>query len=166
MLKPVYFSLVAMLTILTGCVKTNQHVDELKKKSDVYQASIIGNRYQLVEFYSDKPIDYIESDTVIKKETALWTYVKPYLTDDENGIYGKGEIIINQKSSRYPLIDSAYIYRSYKFSNDDKAIYFDFIDYFYKPLKYTVSSMDRSSILIYINWPNGAKLYSRYKRIL
>ena len=166
MQKPGYFFLIALLPFITGCAKSNQKVDELKNKSEEYQASVIGSRYQLVEFYSDKPIDYIENDSLVKSETALWKYVKPYLVDDENVMNMNGTVVINQKLEMDPFIDSAYIYRSYKFSNDDKAVYFDFVDYYYKPLKYKVSSMDNSSILIYIDWPNGAKLYSRYKRVL
>jgi hypothetical protein len=166
MLKPGYFFLIAFLPFLTGCAKSNQKVDELKKKSEEYQASIIGSRYQLIEFYSDKPIDYMEDDSLIKSETALWKYVKPYLADDENVMDENGNVIINQKLYLNPSIDSAFIYRVYKFSNDDKEVYFDFVDYYYKPMKYKVRSMDNSSILIYIDWPNGAKLYSRYKRVL
>lgn len=156
----------AILPFLPSCSKTNQQFDELKKKSDQYQASIIGSRYQLIEFYSDKPIDYIGDDTLVKSETALWQYVKPYLVDDENVIDANGAVIINQKLYMNPSIDSAFVYRSYKFSNDDKEVYFDFVDYYYNAMKYKVQSMDNSSILIYIDWPNGAKLYSRYKRIL
>ncbi len=165
MQKPGYFFLIALLPFLTGCAKSNQKVDELKKKSEEYQASVIGSRYQLIEFYSDKPIDYLDDDSLIKSETALWKYVKPYLIDDENVMDMNGTVVINQKLEMDPSIDSAYIFRSYKFSNDDKVVFFDFVDYYYKPLKYKVSSMDSSSILIYVDWPNGAKLYSRYKRV-
>jgi hypothetical protein len=161
-----YFLLLVFLPLFSGCSKTNQKFDELKTKSDLYQSSIMGNRYQLIEFYSDKPIDYLGDDTLIRRETALWQYVKPYLVDDENAMDMNGEIIINQKLIMNPSIDSSYIFRTYKFSNDDKEVYFDFVDYYYNPMKYKVRSIDNSSILIYIDWPNGAKLYSRYKRVL
>jgi hypothetical protein len=134
-----------------------------KKKAEEFRNTVKNKRYRLVDFYSDLPIDYIENDTIVRSETDLRGYIKPYLPDDENLFDSTGLLLINQGANRIPGNDSLILNRRYllKWNATDASI--DFVDYFYIPSNYKIFDYTPDHFTIYLNWPKGgAKLYSRF----
>ena len=104
------YSLVVLLVslIFASCEK-ELSLENGKPTDPVIPEKEVSRKYQLKEFYSDTPIDFDETDDVIKSETNLWPYVYEYIKDyfinivlsitsywyqDFPGIKTKSEIVI------------------------------------------------------------------------
>src|SRR5688572_11809148 len=85
-------------------------------------------KFQLKSFYSDIPIDFIETDDEIKSETDLWAYVKDYLKDDVN-IFGDNntDVQIYQNDKKMPGLDDSILYRTYFIGTDADGKYMRFL---------------------------------------
>ena len=96
------------LFILSGLALSSCHkslseegnIEANKAKAAQLQSSIANQNYRLTAFYSDRPIDYITTDAVVKSETDLWEYVRIYLKDDVNNFGGDASVIINQNANK------------------------------------------------------------------
>src|SRR5688500_1089424 len=94
---------IGILCAGTACTKSISEEDSAaKQKASAFQTSVQAHKYKLVQFYADKPIDYITSDTEVKSETDLWAYVKTHIVDDENYFGANGALTIYQKGVKMP----------------------------------------------------------------
>ncbi|MBA4167034.1 MAG: hypothetical protein H0X41_05750 [Chitinophagaceae bacterium] len=127
---------------------------------------IVMKKFQLKAFYSDIPIDYVENDDTVKKETNLWPYVSNYLKDDYNFFQVNGsEVTISQNALKMPGLADSLLHKKYFVSKDDNGVYMEFLDYQYQPLKYDVSKVGTNYFLLSIRWKHGSTLYSRFEII-
>ncbi|MEO8583903.1 MAG: hypothetical protein ABI415_08915 [Flavitalea sp.] len=140
-------------------------VDTIPAGPDTTTYFITG-KYQLKNFYSDIPIDYIDNDSVVKHETELWGYVSEYLKDDVNDfIENTTSVEIHQNAIKMEGMNDAVLHMKYVIGKDDKGAYFKFLDNEYKPLKYRLSVIGKNYFIIYLPWKNGSTIYSRFERV-
>lgn len=149
---------------LSSCSKNTGNTEEQNEKRAAEFLNFIGNsRYRLVDFYSDKPIDYITTDTEVRSETDLKAYIKPYLLDDENFFNDKNVVSVTQNANKFPGNNSPVLTGNYLVSYDASDVYFDFLDHNYAAARYKLSEFSPGKFVIYLDWPGGAKLYSRFE---
>lgn len=157
---------ISTLLLVTACSKTVSEEDSAaKQRASDFQASVQAHKYKVVSFYADKPIDYITSDTEVKSETDLWAYVKDHIKDDENYFGANGSLIIYQKANKIPGNDTETVNSSYSIGVKGSEVVVTFVDYAYKPLEYKLQEFDNAYFTVYIDGPNGSKLYSKYARV-
>lgn len=161
-----------VLVLTAGCSKdeevvvpTEPDINEIKAKE--FEALITGKGFRPTSFYSDKPIDYIEEDSVIRAETELTKYIKTYLTDDKNVYIAPSSIRIEQNEIKIPGNDSASLIRNFRITHNNAGVYLDFVDYNYLPLRYRLQEFNNNYFIVYVNWQdkkreNSATLFSRF----
>lgn len=148
---------------MTACSKSLSEEDSAaKQRSADFQAAVQSHKFRLVSFYSDKPIDYITSDTEVKAETDLWPYVKSHIVDDQYFFGTNGVLTINQMSDKMPGNDQPTVDASYSIGAKGAAVMVKFIDYMYSPLEYKLHEFDNAYFTLYVDGPSGSKLYSKY----
>ena len=142
---------------------------QYETQSKNFTAFIENKSFQLVSFYADKPIDYIQDDAVVKAETELWPYVKDYIKDDKNFFNSTTGIVeIDQSVVRYPTNDSATLKRNYKVGFTKNFAYIDFVDYNYIPTRYKLLEFKDDYFVIYLDFKDRvtnatATIYSRFQ---
>lgn len=157
---------IGLTWIGTACNKSLSEEDSAaKSRAADFQAAIQSNRYMLVSFYADKPIDYITNDADVKSETDLWPYVKTHVKDDEYFFGGSGALTVNQKTDRIAGNDAATINGSYTIGAKGTDVAVMFVDYLYSPLEYRLHEFDNTFFTVYVDGPSGSKLYSKYARV-
>lgn len=166
-MKSIYlFGLVFL--VFCSCTKNTGSDQSLedgqKKRAEDFTTFLLDGTFRLTAFYSDKPVDYDESDTVVMQETELWAYVRPYVQDDTETFQTDGTVTINQGAIRYPGDNSDLLIRNYSVTYDKTNIYLAFIDYNYNALTYTLSGYNSSSMVLYVQGNGGAKLFSRFEK--
>lgn len=158
---------ILILLLLPACTKLldNTTGNEQKRKADAFRDYLIraNTGFHPTEFYSDKPVDYDESDSVIRQETQLWRYVRPYIIDDTDVFKPANVVAIKQGDIKWLGSADAELQRQYVVSSDAGGIYLDFIDFNYAPLKYTLVLYDSTSLLMYVN-RGDAKLFSKFNK--
>lgn len=154
-----YFFILMAVFVSVSCNKPNQ-ADE--KKATEFRAFTSAKKFKIVSFYADKPVDYVETDTEVKQETDLWAYVKDYIRDDINRVVDNGLVEIDQNAIKYAGHIEATLVRPFKVGSDRNGAYLEFVDYFYEPLRYKLFEFKDNYFIIYIDYKNGAKLYSKY----
>jgi len=166
-MRKLYLALIPALLLATSCTKSKSNEEAAtQKRADEFAASIKGNKYKLVSFYADKPIDYITNDNEVKAETDLWIYVREYLKDDVYLFNTNGSFTVFQNAVKRPGNESASFNMPYAVSVDGKDVGFDYIDYDYVKLHYRVNQFDNDSFIIFVDGPSGSKLYSKFARVL
>ena len=150
---------------LNSCTKSADNKAANDKKATEFKGIIDLKHFRLVDFYSDKPIDYVTTDTEIKSETDLKVYIKPYLLDDDNYFGSEGGVVITQNQQKKPGLSDPVLNRNYNVSADENSAYFDFLNYDYDPIKYKIGEYSAGGFTIYLEWPGGAKVYSRFERV-
>ena len=152
--------------IAASCSKTNTEGDAAaKQRSAEFVTSIEKQKYKLTAFYSDKPIDYITTDSEVRAETDLWAYVKLHVLDDENYFAPGGALTVYQKTDKFPGNDSDQITASYGSSAKGSDVVFNFVDYIYLPTEYKLHEFDNTYFTVYVDGPAGSKLYSKFTRM-
>jgi hypothetical protein len=158
--------IIGSLLLATACSKSVSEEDNAaKQRATDFQANVQAHKYKVAAFYADKPIDYITSDTEVKSETDLWAYVKEHIKDDENYFGSNGALTIDQKIVKMPGNDTQTINGSYSIAARGTDVIVTFVDYAYKPLEYKLQEFDNAYFTVYIDGPNGSKLYSKYARV-
>ena len=166
MKQSLLFVLIALtFSAMISCSKTGDNKAANEKKATEFQTTIQLKHYRLVDFYSDKPIDYVQSDAVVKSETDLKVYIKPYLLDDDNYFDNEGVVRITQNQQKKPGLTDAVLIRNYNVTSDENSAYLDFLDYDYYPVKYKLGEYTDVGFTIYLDWPGGAKVYSRFEKV-
>jgi hypothetical protein len=152
--------------ISASCNKTTSEGDSAaKQRSAEFLTSIEKQKYKLAAFYSDKPIDYITTDSEVRAETDLWAYVKLHVLDDENYFAPGGALTVYQKTEKFPGNDSEQISASYGSAARGSDVIFNFVDYIYLPTEYKLHEFDNTNFTVYVDGPSGSRLYSKFARI-
>jgi hypothetical protein len=120
------------------------------------------NNFQLARYYSDTAIDYDETDSVVKSETDLWSYVSPWLKDDIYTFGTDGNVTINQNDDKIPSDSTATLTRPYAVVADDEGVKFTFLTNDYMALDYRLISRSDTSLTVSAFW-NGHTVKSDYK---
>ena len=130
------------------------------------QVEKVVRKYQLRAFYSDVPVDFVESDDVIKQETDLWVYVKEYLKDDVN-IFSESDssVVIHQNEIKIPGNEEPLLFKDYYIGTDAEGTFMKFLGPSYEPLVYRLVEMTENYILVYVVWKDDVKIYSRFERV-
>jgi len=166
MKQSLLFVLIALFSsALNSCSKTGDNKGLNEKKATEFKTTLDLKHFRLVDFYSDKPIDYVTTDTEIKSETDLRIYIKPYLLDDDNYFDNESGVVITQNQQKKPGLNDAVLTRNYSVSSDENGVYLDFLDYDYNPIKYKLGEYSTAVFTIYLDWPGGVKIFSKFERL-
>ncbi len=131
---------------------------------DHFKQLILDFDFQLRDFYSNIPIDFIEDDNQNLSETNLWHYVPDYLKDDINSFDEAGIATINQFSIKKPGIDEDIFTRTYSIEEIGNNVFITFLDADYTALQYKVSEIGSDYFILSIEWSQGATLHSRFEK--
>ena len=157
------YSLLLLVIVLAfaGCQK------ELSfEKVPVEPTKETSRKYQLRDFYSDIPIDFIEYDDTVKSETELWSYVNDYIKDDIDEFFTDSTLVrVYQNEIKKPGNDEPVFDMYYSIGTDSEGQYMNFIGPNYEPLKYRLQVINEDYFIIYVKWSQGATVYSRFERI-
>jgi hypothetical protein len=154
------------LWMSSGCTKSiSSEENAAKKQADAFKASITTHKYTPVAFYSDKPIDYITTDNVVKSETDLWIYVKDYIKDDVNLFNDNGTVTVYQNAVKFPGNNAATLTENYSVSVNGTDVMFTFVDYNYVPTTYRLQEFNDAYFIVYVDGPSGSKLFSKFARV-
>jgi len=158
-------SVTSCVTIIS-CNKSISAEDKAaQEQANAFQASILNHTYHLVSYYSDKPIDYNPYDNVVKSETDLNIYVLPYLWDDQYVYGADGNLQIVQGDNKIPGNSAPIINFNYKIGVKTGTVFFDYFDYYYKPMEYSLTTFNDSLFIINVPGPQGSRLFSKFLRI-
>jgi hypothetical protein len=167
-MKTLNFLLVTVIIAggLASCKKESGASAEDIAKANEFKAYIVNKQFQVREYYSDKPIDYVETDTVVKSETNLWPYVSSWIKDDLNTFdVTSGKVTIVQGPDKIQGNSAATIVLDFSIGADKTGPYFNFLNYLYNPLKYHLVEFTNSYFLVYVDWHSGAKVYTKFSVI-
>jgi hypothetical protein len=162
-----YVILLTFFTCFFACKKeksANPISDADKKRAADVTALIQNHEYRLSKYYSESPIDYIDTDQVVKAETDLWPYVSNWLLDDNYAFASNGDVTINQNAVKIPTNSAPVIMSKYLVVADKDGVRFDFVGHEYQTLKYRLVSFTDTAILFWATW-NGKKVFSEYKAL-
>ena len=167
-MKTFYLYLFTSVSLLAACSKEgstegNQQDDPQKKKAEAFEAAIQNHSFRLTAFYSNTPIDYDQTDNVVKAETDLWDYTRPYVRDDIDFFQADHTVVITQGDVKWAGDDAATIQRNYSVTYDKSNIYLTFVDYNYSAMKYTLSDYNSGAMLLYVDWNGKANLFSKFE---
>jgi hypothetical protein len=155
-------TLVAALCI-SSCKKEDETSTENKDKAEQFKASIVSKKYQVKEYYSDKPIDYNEDDEEVKAETDLFSYVSPWIKDDWNVFdVSSGKVAITQNEHKIPGDSTAVLSKDFSVSGEEEGVFFNFLNYQYEPLKYHLVEFTNDYFIVYADWHSGARVYTKF----
>jgi len=156
----IFFLTVTVL--LAGCSKELS----LENGNPVEPPKEISRKYQLKAFYSDIPLDFIETDDVIKSETDLWSYVKEYIKDDINELFNDSTLLlVYQNEIKIPGNDAPVLQKYYGIDTDGDGKFINYIGPKYETLQYRLQEFNDDYFIIYIKWKHGSTLYSRFERV-
>ena len=166
-MKIVTYLTVALLAIgvFCSCKKNGDEASAAdKQKAEDFKAYIAGKNFTLVQYYSDKEIDYVEDDAEVKQETNLWPYVSIWIKDDVNSFdLSTGKVSITQNANKYSGITDEVFTRDFSIGADKNGPYFNFVNYQYNPLKYHLVDFNAEGFTVYVDWHSGAKVFSKFK---
>lgn len=153
--------------VLNSCSKKDdppQVNPEYTKKAEDFKVFVQAKNFRIKNYYSDKPIDYIEDDNQVKSETELWQYVSPWLKDDNNVFDpAAGTVTITQNAEKIPSDASATITKNIRIFADNTGPYFDFLSHEYQPLRYHLVDFADNYFIVYADWHSGEKVYTRFE---
>lgn len=150
----------------SSCKKGDQVSAEDKQKAEEFKAFVGSKQFQVVEYYSDKAIDYVEDDAEVKSETNLWPYVSIWIKDDYNVFdVNTGKVTITQNASKIEGNTSETFTKDFSIGADKDGAYFSFLNYQYDPLKYRLVEFTGDHFLVYVDWHSGAKVFTKFQVI-
>ena len=138
--------------------------EENKAKAAALSTFLNTDKFRLTDYYSESPIDYIDTDQVVKAETDLWPYVSNWLKDDEYSFDGSGTVTIDQNEDRIDTDTAAVLTRSYKVEADVNGVAFKFVGHEYQSLDYRLITFTDTNLVVSASW-NGKKVISEYKTL-
>jgi hypothetical protein len=144
----------------------------LEQKADSLSKFLIGNHFLPVEFYADKPIDYIETNNTVLAETDLNKYIMNYIKDDVIPFNEDHSLPVMQNALMMPGTDSVVLNRTWSVSTSKEMneVHLTYLDYYYHSMKYTIVEFKDDYFLGYINWTSQAdntktaKLFTKFKK--
>lgn len=131
-------------------------------KAQALDSFLEANSFRLTRYFSDTPIDYIDTDQVVNADEDLWQYVSFWLKDDRYKFQSDNQVLIEQNADKFVADSSATFLRPYKVEADDNGVIFHFIGHEYQPLDYHLISFTDSVLLVSAMW-NGNEVKSEYK---
>jgi hypothetical protein len=160
-------SLIVIIVIsLCSCKKKSEAVDPIKPedkaKATALQLFIKQKKLSLVKYYSESPIDYIDTDQVVKSETQLWSYVSAWIPDDKYTFLTNGEVQVEQNAVKIPIDNSPVFSKLYSVNADAEGVAFAFLGHEYQYLKYHLISYSDTALIVHAKW-NGKTVISEYK---
>ena len=154
--------------LLFSCKKEDEVNPAYVQKSNDFKALVGAKYFQIREYYSDKPIDYIEDDGITKAETNLNEYISEWLKDDYNMIdLNNNTVTITQNAAKIDTVPAMpdVFSKGISIGADNSGPYFNFLNYQYQPLKYFIHELGSNYFILYANWHSGAKVYTRFELI-
>lgn len=165
MVKYLTIALIAA-SFIGSCKKESGASAEDVAKANAFKAYIVGKQFQVSQYYSDKPIDYVTTDTEVKSETDLWPYVSLWIKDDLNSFdVASGKVTIQQGADKISGNNAATLVYDFSIGADKNGPWFNFLNYQYKPLKYNLVEFTDTYFLVYVDWTDGAKVYTKFSVI-
>jgi hypothetical protein len=137
---------------------------ENKAKATAFTTLLQKEKFQLKKYYSDVPIDYIDTDQVVKAETELWPYVSGWLKDDAYVFKANGDLVVEQNAVRIPSDTSALLMRTYTVKPDKDGVAFKFLGHEYQVLDYRLVTFNDTSLVIWATW-NNKKVFSEFRKV-
>lgn len=122
------------------------------------------NKFRLSAYYSESPIDYIDTDQVVKAETDLWQYVSSWLHDDAYIFGSDGTLTIEQNAMKIASDQSATITKDYAVNADKEGVEFEFVGHEYQDLNYRLLTFNDTLVKVSATW-NNKTVISEYKAI-
>ncbi|MBL7697978.1 MAG: hypothetical protein JNK79_07460 [Chitinophagaceae bacterium] len=165
-MKIVTYLAVALIAtgILSSCKKGDDVSAEDKQKAEDFKANISAKQFRLVNYWSDKAIDYDEEDGEIKQETDLWPYVSNWIKDDLNVFdLNTNKVTITQNTHKYANIADETFTRDFSVGADKNGAYLNFVNYQYEPLQYRIVEFNANEFTVYVDWHSGAKVFSKFQ---
>ena len=162
-----YSFLIASAFIVIACNKKDDDVvvDPIdpadKAKAEALSDFLENDKLHLTKYYSETPIDYIDTDQVVMQETELWQYVSLWLKDDAYTFDPSGNVAVEQNVDRISTDTSAVLTRHYEVFADKDGVGFDFIGHEYQDLPYRLISFSDTNLVVSAQW-NGKKVISEY----
>jgi hypothetical protein len=156
--------------VLFACKKNNDPApvdpikQEDKEKAAMLRELLKTNQFGLFAYYSENPIDYIDTDEVVKSETDLWQYVSSWLKDDKYRFEDNGSVEVEQNVIRIQTDTTPVLIRQYAVDPDKDGVAFKFVGHEYQNLDYRLISFNDTLLKVYAMW-NGNKVISEYKTI-
>ena len=153
-----------LLSFLSSCTKELSLEDVAQ--SVKFKAFVADKKFQITEYYSDRPIDYNEEDTVVKSETDLFKYASSWLKDDYNSFdLNTNKVTIEQNIKTIPGNSSPIMVKSISVGEDKNGAFFTFLDYQYNPFTYRLVEFTGDYFIISATWHSGAKVFTKFKVI-
>lgn len=163
-----YLLLAAISVAIFACNKKSETVDPIgsedKAKAAALTEFLKTEKFRLTKYYSDTPIDYIDTDQVVMQETELWQYVSNWLKDDSYSFENNGDVVIEQNVTRYEADTAAVLTRQYSVAADPEGVGFKFVGHEYQSLNYRLISFSDTNLVVSAKW-NGKKVISEYKTL-
>ncbi len=132
-------------------------------RAEEMKAFIVDKKFQIRDFYSDKPIDYNEEDADTAKKTQLFEYTSPWIKDDKNTFDpATSKVTIEQGANKIAGNSDELIVKDYSIVAEKDDVYFNFLDDDYLPLKYHLVSFTDSTFLVYTDYLEGSKVYTKF----
>jgi hypothetical protein len=164
MIRPL---LVIMLVVVVFSCKKNESdgiKPEDKEKAAALTTFLQSDQFRLKKYYSETPIDYIDTDQVVKAETDLWPYVSSWLHDDNYVFGSNGNVTIEQNAMKISTDASATLTRPYQVKADQTGVSFDFVGHEYQPLQYRLITFNDTMLKVSASW-NGKTVISEYNTL-
>jgi hypothetical protein len=135
---------------------------ENEKKAVELQTFLEANTFELTRYYSETPIDYIDTDDVVKAETDLWQYVSPWIKDDRYSFNTDGTVTIQQNDLKIQTDASPTLTRNYSVKGTDNGVTFNFVGHIYQDLAYNLIEFSDTLVKVNAQW-NGKTVISEYR---
>jgi hypothetical protein len=164
-----YPLIIAVAILIFACNKKNDPTPDPISPEDKAKAAALtdflkNDKLRLTKYYSDTPIDYIDTDQVVMAETDLWGYVSNWLKDDTYTFDASGNVTIDQNTDRWDVDTAATLSRTYSVAADEDGVGFKFVGHEYQPLNYRLISFSDTNLIVSATW-NGKKVTSEYKTV-
>lgn len=161
MIRPLI--VIILIVVAFSCKKNESDgiKPEDKEKAAQLQTLLQSEKFQLKKYYSETPIDYIDTDDVVDADTDLWKFVSAWLHDDAYVFGSNGSVVIEQNAIKIPTNSAATITKSYSVNADKNGVGFDFVGHEYQDLKYRLITFNDTLLKVSASW-NGKTVISEY----
>jgi len=163
------FASLIFVAALPSCKKDSdtppgEEIDPaITARAEEMKTFIVDKKFQIRDFYSDKPIHPNENDTTGEKQTQLFPFASPWLKDDKNSFdAATGKVTIEQGPNKIAGNSDSLIVRDFSIDAKKDDVYFTFLDKDYLPLEYHLVSFTDSSFLVWADYLEGSKAYTKF----
>jgi hypothetical protein len=160
--------LIIIAIVIFACNKKSETPDPIKPEDKAKAAALTeflkNEKFRLKKYYSETPIDYIDTDNVVKAETDLWPYVSEWLKDDAYDFNQNGEVLVEQNAVKIQTDNSPVLTKQYSVKADIQGVAFDFLGHEYQKLTYRLISFTDSNLVVSAQW-NGKVVISDFSTL-